>query len=197
MSKDNSGHDWWHVFRVRKMALEIARHEGGDLLVIEMAALLHDVDDYKLTSHSQNQNVLNWLKSQNLDEKIIGQILTIIEEVSFKGDRVKNPTSSKEAEIVQDADRLDAIGAIGIARAFAYGGSRNRLLFDPEEIPASYHSFEDYKRNKSSTIIHFYEKLLLLKERMNTSYAKKIAQERHQVMLDFLENFFREWNVEI
>jgi len=196
MSQDNSGHDWWHIERVRKMALKMAEKEGGDKFIIEIAALLHDIDDYKLVSGNADlRKASAWLKKSGLPEKTISHVLTVIGEVSFKGNGVEDSTTSIEAEIVQDADRLDAMGAIGIARAFAYGGSKSRLIYDPAEKPAVYHSFEDYKKNKGSTVNHFYEKLLLLKDRMNTTTAKAIAESRHDYMVNYLKQFFNEWNV--
>ncbi|NQU85403.1 MAG: HD domain-containing protein [Mariniphaga sp.] len=195
---EGNGHDWWHIYRVRKLALAIAEKEGGDLFIIEMAALLHDVDDYKLIKENkESKNALNWLNKLQLPDKTIHHILSIIDEVSFKGNGVEDYTSSLECDIVQDADRLDAIGAIGIARAFAYGGSKKRLLYDPSERPAIYKSLEEYKKNTGSTINHFYEKLLLLKDRINTITGKKLAKNRHTYMEQFLKQFFNEWDAKL
>lgn len=194
--EEGSGHDWWHIFRVRKLALEIARREGGDLFIIEMAALVHDLDDWKL-NHSGNKKTLQLLKKLGVDQQTAEKILQVTEQVSFKGAGVANDATSLEAQIVQDADRLDAIGAIGIARTFAYGGSKGRLIYDPSVEPVKYDSFDSYKSNTAPTLNHFYEKLLLLKDRLNTLSARKIGEERHRFMEDFLEQFFFEWNVKI
>jgi Predicted HD superfamily hydrolase len=192
---DGSGHDWFHIVRVRNMAVRIAQKEGGDLFVVEMAALLHDLDDWKLVKHDEDKNsrVSEWLTTLGLAHDISGKILSVIDEVSFKGAEVETPVSSVEAAIVQDADRLDAIGAIGIARTFAYGGHKNRLIYDPEIVPVSHSSFQEYKSNTAPTINHFYEKLLLLKDRMNTESGRDIAEKRHKFMADYLDHFFDEW----
>ena len=192
--KDGSGHDWWHIYRVRNLALKIAETEGGDVFIVEMAALLHDLDDWKLTSDNNELKTQNWLKAQNVDSESAHRILEIIEQLSFKGAKVETKAISLEAKIVQDADRLDAIGAIGIARTFAYGGNKNRLIYHPGVKPEMHESFEAYKKTSAPTINHFYEKLLLLKERMNTKTAIKIAEKRHRFMLEFLEQFFGEWD---
>ncbi|HKI87643.1 MAG TPA: HD domain-containing protein [Draconibacterium sp.] len=194
--EEGSGHDWWHISRVRKLALEIARREGGDLFIIEMAALVHDLDDWKL-NHSGNKKTLHLLKKLGVNQQTAEKILHVTEQVSFKGAGVLNKTTTLEAQIVQDADRLDAIGAIGIARTFAYGGSKGRLIYDPSVEPLKHESFDSYKSNTAPTLNHFYEKLLLLKDRLNTPSARKIGEERHRYMEDFLEQFFFEWNVKI
>jgi len=196
MEKDSSGHDWWHIFRVRNLALKIAEDEGGDLFLIEMAALLHDLDDWKIAGDSNISRVENWLQKLGLKPEMIVKIRRITEQVSFKGAGVETVPTSLEAQIVQDADRLDAMGAIGVARTFAYGGSRGRLIFDPAIKPEKHDDFEAYKKNTGPTINHFYEKLLLLKDRLNTPTAQKIAVRRHRVMESFLEEFLREWNEE-
>ncbi len=190
---EGTGHDWWHIYRVRNLALRIAADEGGNLFIIEMAALLHDADDWKLSNTPENNRAGNWLNELLDSPKEIQEILHIINQVSFKGAGVDTTPSTLEAKIVQDADRLDAIGAIGIARAFAYGGSRHRLLYHPEIKPEFHLNFQSYKNGESPTINHFYEKLLLLKDRFNTAAAKKIALERHRFMEVFLEHFFNEW----
>lgn len=191
---EGSGHDWWHVYRVRNMALKIAAKEGGNIFLIEMAALLHDLDDWKLTNGEECSKVDSWLNNTDLEKRVAIRIAEIIKQVSFKGAGVKNNATSLEAKIVQDADRLDAIGAIGIARTFAYGGSKGRLIYDPNIKPVLHDSFEEYKKTTAPTINHFYEKLLLLKDRLNTETAKKIARERHRFMEDFLGQFFKEWD---
>ncbi|WP_204273591.1 HD domain-containing protein [Draconibacterium mangrovi] len=191
---DSSGHDWWHIHRVRNMAVHLAKKEGGDFFLVEMAALLHDLDDWKLSNGDNTSKTKSWLKQISIDEKDADKIEQIIEQVSFKGAGVETKTSSLEAQIVQDADRLDAIGAIGIARTFAYGGNKGRLLHHPDIEPQLHNSFEEYKKTTAPTINHFYEKLLLLKDRMNTNAAQKIAEERHVFMEIFLAQFFSEWD---
>lgn len=194
MLKDGSGHDWWHIFRVRNLALKISESERGDRFLIEMAALLHDLDDWKLGGDGNFAKTKNWLETLKIPSETISGLTEIISQVSFKGAGVENIPSTPEAQIVQDADRLDAIGAIGIARTFAYGGSRGRLIFDPGIKPENHADFEAYKQNNGPTINHFYEKLLLLKDRINTKTAKKMAERRHDFMENFMEEFLREWN---
>jgi uncharacterized protein len=191
---EGSGHDWWHIHRVRNLALKIAEYEGGDSFTIEMAALLHDLDDWKLANTNGDSKTETWLKETHLATDEINKILEIIDQVSFKGARVDTKAICLEAKIVQDADRLDAIGAIGIARTFAYGGNKNRLIYHPDCKPEMHKSFEDYKKSTAPTINHFYEKLLLLKERLNTPTAARIAKTRHRFMEEFLEQFFNEWD---
>lgn len=192
---EGSGHDWFHILRVRNMAIRIGRVEGCDLFVVEMAALLHDLDDWKLvdTVCDNETRVGNWLKKSGLSAAISRQIEKVVDEVSFKGAGIETPVSSVEAAVVQDADRLDAIGAIGIARTFAYGGHKNRLIYDPAIEPVAHGSFQEYKSSTAPTVNHFYEKLLLLKDRMNTKTAKDIAEKRHKFMADYLDQFFDEW----
>jgi uncharacterized protein len=193
-ASDSSGHDWWHIHRVRNMAVHLAKKEGGDLFLIEMAALLHDLDDWKLGNGENTSKTKSWLKQISINKKDADKIKQIIEQVSFKGAGVETKADSLEAQIVQDADRLDAIGAIGIARTFAYGGNKGRLLHHPDIEPQLHNSFEEYKKTTAPTINHFYEKLLLLKDRMNTKAALKIAEERHAFMENFLAQFFLEWD---
>lgn len=192
---EGSGHDWFHINRVRKMALRLGQQESGDLFIIEMAALLHDLDDWKLTGSKSDHpsRAENWLRRLGVDNDIASQILQIIGEVSFKGSEVETPVRSAEAAVVQDADRLDAMGAIGIARTFVYGGHKNRLIYDPSVQPELHNSFQEYKKSAAPTINHFYEKLLLLKDRMNTGTARIVAEGRHQFMQDYLTRFFDEW----
>lgn len=189
-----SGHDWQHVNRVRKMALHIAKNENCNLFVTEMAALLHDLDDWKLKADDSEINSLSkdWLSKMNVDKQTASQILSVIDTVSFKGAGVETKPKTIEAAIVQDADRLDAIGAIGIARTFAYGGSKNRAIYDPEIKYEMHKDFDSYKKGTGPTINHFFEKLLLLKDRMNTQTAVIIAEKRHIFMENFLEQFFKE-----
>jgi len=190
---EGSGHDWWHICRVCRLAKIIAASEGGDLFIIEMAALLHDLDDYKLNHNGSSNLAGEWLARVIPDDEIAGLILNAIEQVSFRGANVGTPAATIEAKIVQDADRLDAIGAIGIARAFSYGGSRNRPIYDPDSLPVMYGNFEDYKNNNTATINHFYEKLLLLKDRMQTKTGLELALKRHYFLEEFLKQFFMEW----
>lgn len=193
-ASDGSGHDWFHIDRVRNMALHLAEKEGGNLFLIEIAALLHDLDDWKLGNGEDTSKTKSWLTQLEIDKKDALRIESIIDQVSFKGAGVETKTDSLEAQIVQDADRLDAIGAIGIARTFAYGGNKGRLLHHPDIQPQLHNSFEEYKKTTAPTINHFYEKLLLLKDRMSTKTAQKIAEERHRFMEEFLEQFFLEWD---
>lgn len=191
-ANDSSGHDWWHIHRVRNLALELAKREKADDFIVEMAALLHDVDDWKL-NQSGNQ-VTKWLNNLPLSEEIRKHIFAITVNVSFKGAGVPTPMESTEGKVVQDADRLDAIGAIGIARTFAFGGSRDRLIYHPDTAPEMHQNFASYQQNQSHTINHFYEKLLLLKDRMQTQSGREMAAHRHKVLEDFLDEFYKEWD---
>ncbi len=194
--QDASGHDWWHIHRVWQLAINIAKHEKADLFLVEMAALLHDLDDWKLKAqHDKTERSRQWMEKLGIENKVIDQVEAIIAEVSFKGAGVDTTPQSLEAQVVQDADRLDAIGAIGIARTFAYGGNKNRQIYDPEIKPEYHIDFESYKKTNAPTINHFYEKLLLLKDRINTNYGKKLAEERHKFMKLYLDQFFKEWNL--
>ncbi len=194
-SDDSSGHDWWHIYRVWKNAITICEHENADRFIVELAALLHDLDDWKF-NESGDETPLRaraWLDSCSVDIPTAETVCEIIKHISYKGAGVENKMKSLEGFIVQDADRLDAIGAIGIGRAFAYGGYKNRMMYDPDSPPQMHASFEEYKNSKSATINHFYEKLLLLKDMMNTKSAKRIAEQRHEVMVKFLDQFMNEW----
>lgn len=195
---DSSGHDWWHIERVWKMAVRLSEGLDVNLFVIELAALLHDIDDWKFNEENSKDlsRATKWMHDLNLDAATIDQVKQIIKDLSFKGANVVTAMSTLEGKIVQDADRLDAIGAIGIARAFAYGGHKGRAMYDPNNPPEQHDSFEAYKKNKGSAINHFYEKLFLLKDRMNTDLARKIAEQRHQVMQNFVQQFMLEWNGE-
>ena len=193
---EGSGHDWWHVYRVWKNAVQIAKREDVDLFVVELAALLHDIADWKFNDGNEDigpQLAREWLESLNVEENEISNVCQIIQDISFKGSGVVTNMKTQEGKIVQDADRLDAMGAIGIGRAFAYGGSKGREMYNPDLKPEKHNSFEQYKKSQSSSINHFYEKLLLLKELMNTDTAKKIAEKRHVVMLNYLDDFLQEW----
>lgn len=191
---EGSGHDWWHIHRVRYLALKIAKIEGGNRFLVEMAALLHDIDDWKINGNKAASQAELWLKKLKISEPETKNILEIIDQVSFKGAEVETKTTSIEAKIVQDADRLDAIGAIGIARTFTYGGNKGRTIYNPDIKPELHKDFESYKKTTAPTINHFYEKLLLLKNRLNTPTAIELAEKRHIFMEQFLEQFFYEWN---
>ena len=190
------GHDWFHIERVYKNALLISEGEKVDRTVVALGALLHDIADSKF--HDGDETVgptkaRQFLKTQNIAKEIIEHIIKIIENVSFSGGNKTQDFTSKELEVVQDADRLDAIGAIGIARTFNYGGFKNRRMYDPEIEPDLEMTPAEYKASDAPTINHFYEKLLLLKDRMNTETGRRIAEERHQFMELFLQQFYAEW----
>jgi uncharacterized protein len=190
------GHDWFHIERVYKNSILIAQEEDCDLTVVKLGALLHDIADSKFNDGDETigpKTARTFLESENVFEETINHVINIIENISFKGGNFENKFSSKELEIVQDADRLDAIGAIGIARTFNYGGFKNRTLYDPSIAPNLNMSKEEYKNSNSPTLNHFYEKLLLLKDKMNTATGKKIALERHKYMENFLSQFYAEW----
>ncbi|KAB2338200.1 HD domain-containing protein [Cytobacillus depressus] len=196
LGEDSTGHDWFHIERVRRNALYICEKEGkGNQFIIEMAALLHDVPDEKLNSSKEEgeKQLFEFLEVLELEQKVRAQIIEIIGSISFKGGK-KSVLTSIEAEIVQDADRLDAIGAIGIARTFAYGGKKGQLIYAPNIQVRETMSEEEYRKGKSSSVHHFYEKLLKLKDLLNTDSAKEIANKRHQFMENYLEEFFNEWN---
>jgi uncharacterized protein len=196
LAGEGSGHDWWHVYRVWKNAIHIVKLEQADLFVVELAALLHDIADWKF--HDGNEEIgpqlsRTWLESLAVEEQVISHVCQIIQDISFKGAGVATRMKTTEGMVVQDADRLDALGAIGIARTFAYGGSKGREMYNPDLKPEQHNSFEQYKNSRGTSINHFYEKLLLLKELMNTDTAKAIAGKRHEVMEQFLQQFFQEW----
>ena len=194
-----AGHDWFHIERVWKLSKKIAEKEGGNLEVIELSALLHDIADPKF--HNGDETLAlkisqNFLEEIQVDAELIEQVLFVIKNISFKNRAEAPENPPLELQIVQDADRLDAIGAIGIARTFNFGGFKNNLMYHPEIKPNLGMNKEEYKKSNGTTINHFYEKLLLLKDLMNTETAKKIASERHDFMLEFLDEFYKEWNVE-
>ncbi len=193
LSGAESGHDWSHTGRVRKMALYIRKKEGtGDPVVIELAALLHDIADPKFHDGDEKLGgmiAFRFLQDQDLDDRKADHIRTIIDHLSFKGGSAQDVIHSNEFGIVQDADRLDAMGAIGIARAFNYGGYRNRPMYNPAEPVREYRSSKEYHSSTAPTINHFYEKLLLLKDRMNTETGRTLAEERHRYMVEFLDRF--------
>nr|WP_294899065.1 HD domain-containing protein [uncultured Pedobacter sp.] len=191
-----AGHDWWHIERVWKTAKEIAKHEDVNLEVVEFAALLHDVADSKFHNGDEEigpQKAGDFLTSIKVDEETTEHVQQIIRNMSFKMSLGTLSFSSLEMLVVQDADRLDAIGAIGIARAFTYGGYKNRELYNPAIAPQLNQSKEAYKNTNAPTINHFYEKLLLLKDKMNTLSGKRIASQRHEFMVQYLEQFYAEW----
>lgn len=194
--QQEGSHDWQHIDRVRRTALLLQKQEGGDATVIELAALLHDISDHKYNGgdfEAGTHVAREFLEKSHCPSNIIEQVCAVVAIVSFKGALVADQQTSLEGKIVRDADRLDAIGAIGIARAFAYGGSKNRALYIPEVAPTLHQSKEAYFQDQGHTINHFYEKLLLLKDRMETKTALQIAEQRHQFMLDFIEQFKAEW----
>lgn len=191
------GHDWFHILRVWNNAKLIAKNENVDLFIVELGALLHDIADSKF--HNGDETVgskvaRKFLENENVPNEVIIHIENIITNISFKGGNFERNFTSPELLVLQDADRLDAIGAIGIARCFNYGGFKNRPLYNPAIKPNLNQTKEEYKNSEAPTINHFYEKLLLLKERMNTVSGKKIAEERHQYMEAFLQQFYSEWN---
>ncbi len=194
LNNAEAGHDWFHIERVYINVLEILNNETADSYVVTLAALLHDIADAKFHNGDEkigSEIATTFLKTQNVESDTIEHVIKIIENISFKNtfEHVGEKFNSKELQIVQDADRLDAIGAIGIARAFNYGGFKNRLLYDPEIAPNLNMTKEEYKKSTAPTINHFYEKLLLLKDKMLTKTGKKMAEERHQFMLQFLKQF--------
>jgi len=194
-----AGHDWFHMERVFKNAMLIASNESCDLAIVQLGALLHDIADSKFNDGDETVGptvARIFLESQNASEETIAHVVNIIENISFKGGNFEKKCASKELEIVQDADRLDALGAIGIARTFHYGGFKNRTIFDPQIAPKLNMSKEEYKNSEAPTLNHFYEKLLLLKDKMNTETGKKLAEQRHQFMERFLAQFYAEWDGE-
>ena len=193
-----SGHDYHHTMRVYRLAVQIAEQENAHMLIVRLTALLHDVDDEKLSpeTYKTKKNAVDFMRNNGVDDKIIYTVCGIIDEVSFAGTD-SGVLGTIEGKCVQDADRLDTMGAIGIARAFAYGGSKGRKIYDPDIKPLVNMSKEEYRQNQNSTSVnHFYEKLLLLKDMMNTETAKKMAEHRHAVMENYLEEFVAEWEGE-
>ena len=200
LANAEGGHDWFHIERVYKNALLIAEDEDVNLEIVALGALLHDIADAKFYQGDETvgpQKAQQFLQQQNVEQTTIEQVIKIIEHISFKGGNFQQQFHSKELAIVQDADRLDALGAIGIARTFNYGGFKNRKLYDPAIAPKLNMTKEEYKKGDNPTINHFYEKLLLLKDRMNTQKGKQIAQERHLFMEKFLEQFYAEWDANL
>ena len=200
LANAEGGHDWFHIQRVYKNALLIANGETCDEIVVKLGALLHDIADSKF--HAGDETVgpkvaREFLEGEGVSEEIISHVIQILDNISFKGGKTEKAFSSIELDIVQDADRLDAIGAIGIARAFNYGGFKNRAMYDPKIAPKMNMSKEEYKNSEAPTINHFYEKLLLLKDKMNTETGKQIAEQRHNYMQEFLAQFYAEWDGEL
>ncbi len=196
---EGTGHDWFHVERVRKTAAAIAQKEKADAFIVELAALLHDIADFKF--HGGDETIgprmsRDWLGKLDVPEDVISHVCEIVKDISYKGAGTPTPMRTLEGKTVQDADRLDALGAVGIARTFAYGGAKNREIYNPDIPPENHETFEQYKNSTGHTINHFYEKLLLLKDLMNTATGKKIAAQRHTFMEQFLHRFFKEWNGE-
>jgi uncharacterized protein len=207
LSKDSTGHDWWHVHRVRNLAKRIARQEGADIFIVELAALLHDIGDYKFFQGDEEAGaakVREWLSSLEISPSFVDKIAGITSQISFmhtlsdKGKRKNKKNSatltiSKELMAVTDADRLDAMGAIGIARVFTYGGFFNRSIYDPAIKPSKSITREEYKNTEAPSINHFYEKLLKLKDMMYTKLGRKMAKRRHRFLNLYLKQFFKEW----
>jgi uncharacterized protein len=196
LANAEGGHDWWHIYRVWTTAKEIAAHEQCDQLIVELAALLHDIADSKFNGGDEEigpQKAEAFLKSIDLNDETITHIVNIIQNISFKGGKETKTFHSKELDVVQDADRLDAMGAIGIARAFSYGGYKGRALYDPTIQSDIQMTKEQYKNSAAPTINHFYEKLLLLKDKMNTVTGRAMAQRRHEFMELYLDQFYAEF----
>lgn len=199
LANAEGGHDWWHIYRVWQLAKKIATTEKTNLLVVELGALLHDIADAKFNNGDENigpKKAREFLQSISVEEELIAHVEKIIQHISFKGGNFEQAFNSTELAVVQDADRLDAMGAIGIARTFNYGGFKNRAIYNPNIQPNLNMSKEEYKNSTAPTINHFYEKLLLLKDRMNTATGKAMATHRHQFMEEFLEEFYNEWEGE-
>lgn len=196
LKQEGSGHDWYHIERVYNMSKYILKHENADDFVVEMTSLLHDIDDWKFSDDNKanTDTVEIFLKSVGVSNEYISKIINIIKTMSYKGGIVDSTQETIEGMIVQDADRLDAIGAIGIARTFTYGGYKNNLIYDPNIKPIDFTSLDEVKNKENTTINHFYEKLLKLKDLMNTRTAQKIAQKRHEFMVNFLNEFYYEWD---
>ncbi|MBA3995109.1 MAG: phosphohydrolase [Cyanobacteria bacterium DS2.3.42] len=196
LGDDSTGHDYFHIMRVRALAVRLAGEEGADVYVAELAALLHDIADWKFHDGDLDAGprvATEWLQSLGEPPETVEKVASIIKEVSYKGAGVKTTPQSIEGKVVQDADRLDALGAIGIARTFAYGGKFDRPMYVPGQSPVMHQTFEQYKNSRGCTLNHFYEKILLLKERLNTNAARALADERHKYVEEFVERFLLEW----
>ncbi len=196
MLGEGSGHDWFHIYRVWNLGKKIGFSEGADRGIVELGCLLHDIADWKFNGGDESvggEKAAEWLYGLDVDPYIIDQVKEIVSNISFKGANVKNSIRTLEGQCVQDADRLDAIGAIGIARTFTYGGHKGREIYNPKIRPVMASDFETYKNNGLTTINHFYEKLLLVRDMMNTETGRKIAEKKHNFMEHFLEQFYKEW----
>jgi uncharacterized protein len=199
MADAEGGHDWWHIYRVWKTAKHIAQTENVDMYVVELGALLHDIADSKFHSGDEEigpRKAQEFLELMHVEENIINHVVNIIANISFKGGKSPQKFKSPELDVIQDADRLDALGAIGIARTFNYGGHKSRPIYNPDIKPNMNLSKEEYKNSDSPTLNHFYEKLLLLKDLMNTETGRKMAEHRHDFMFAYLDQFYKEWEGE-
>lgn len=197
-ASESSGHDWHHIHRVWKLASQIGGREVANIEVVELGALVHDIADWKFHDGDDSvgpREAEYLLRAEGASAEVIAQVVDIVRTISFKGAGVTTAMGTLEGKCVQDADRLDAIGAIGIARCFAYGGHAGRLIYDPNELPEMHLTAEAYKASKGHSLNHFYEKLFLLKDRMNTATGKSMAEERHRFMELYVERFLAEWNV--
>ncbi|HKL17303.1 MAG TPA: HD domain-containing protein [Patescibacteria group bacterium] len=200
LSDAEGGHDWWHISRVWKLSNHIAQTEDVDNFVVELGALLHDIADSKFHDGDEEigpRKAREFLGSLNVEEDVIIHVENIISNISFKGGKHTQKFKSPELDVIQDADRLDAMGAIGVARTFNYGGHKGREIYNPEIKPNLNMSKEEYKNSNAPTLNHFYEKLLLLKDRMNTNTGKSMAEHRHKYMEQFLDEFYKEWDGEL
>lgn len=199
LKNSEKGHDYWHIQRVRRLAKKICKEEKGDFFIVELGAMLHDIADWKFTGGDDSiapAKTKEFLQSINAEPEVIEHVVNIVKNVSYSSSlkQEENKFSSKELLIVQDADRLDALGAIGIARVFHYGGHKNRPIYEPEVSPRKEISFEEYRNTQIPSVNHFYEKLFLLKDKMNTETGKKIATHRHKFMEKYLDEFYKEWD---
>jgi uncharacterized protein len=200
LSDAEGGHDWWHIFRVWKLSKHIAQTEKVNMFIVELGALLHDIADSKFYDGDEEigpRKAREFLSSLNVQEDVIIHVENIISNISFKGGKHTQKFESPELDVIQDADRLDAVGAIGIARTFNYGGHKGREIYNPEIKPNLNMTKEEYKNSNAPTLNHFYEKLLLLKDKMNTNTGKSMAEHRHKYMEQFLDEFYKEWNGEL
>jgi len=200
LSDAEGGHDWWHIFRVWKLSKHIAQTENVNMFIVELGALLHDIADSKFYDGDEEigpRKAREFLSSLNVQEDVIIHVENIISNISFKGGKHTQKFESPEIDVIQDADRLDAVGAIGIARTFNYGGHKGREIYNPEIKPNLNMTKEEYKNSNAPTLNHFYEKLLLLKDKMNTNTGKSMAEHRHKYMEQFLDEFYKEWNGEL
>ncbi len=199
-SGESTGHDWWHMYRVWQLSKHIAKTEpSANMQIVELAALLHDIADWKFHDGDMEAGpkaARKWLETTGVSEEIILHVEDIVRNVSYKGAGVASNMQTIEGKIIHDADKIDAIGAIGIARTFAYGGANGRGMYDPDIKPTKHQTFEEYKNDKGPTINHFYEKLLLLKDRMYTEAGKQLASHRHHYMELYLKEFYAEWDGE-